>query len=71
MNYEIYSFDFDIDPITLLHKLDLNIIKMHVCTENDVISLSSSKRINMKRYIDTQKDIQTDTHTGTKTDRLD
>ena len=40
-----YSFDLDLDLITLVLKPDLDIVKMYVCTENEVPSLSSSKVI--------------------------
>ena len=36
----IYSFDLDLNPMTLVLKVDLDIIKMYVCTENEVPSLS-------------------------------
>ena len=30
------SFDLDLDPVNLLLKLDLDIIKMNVCTKKEV-----------------------------------
>ena len=30
-----YSFDLDIDPMTLIPELDLDIVKILVCTENE------------------------------------
>ena len=35
------SFDLDLDPMTLVLKLDLDIIKMHMCTKNEVPTFSS------------------------------
>ena len=42
---KFYSFDLDLDPVTLVLKLDLDIIKMYVCTKNEVPTFSSSKVI--------------------------
>ena len=36
---------FDLDPMTLMLKLDLDIIKMYLYAKNDVSSFSSSKVI--------------------------
>ena len=33
------SFDFDLDPMTFILKLDLDIIKMYVCTKNEEICI--------------------------------
>ena len=41
-NMKFYSFDLDIDPITLVLKSDLDIIKMSVCAENEVPSSDGS-----------------------------
>ena len=38
-------FDLDLDPMTLVLKLDLDIRKMYVCTENEVPIFNSSKVI--------------------------
>ena len=43
MNFK--SFDLDLDPMTLVLKLDLDIIKMYVCTKNEVPTFSGSKVI--------------------------
>ena len=40
---KFYSFDRDIDPMTLVLKLYLDIIEMYVCTENDGPNFSASK----------------------------
>ena len=40
-NMKFYSFD--LDPMTLVLKLDLDIIKMYVCTKDEVPIFSSSK----------------------------
>ena len=50
---KIYSLDLDLDPMTLVLKLDLDIIKMYVCAKNEVPSFSSSKDII---WTDTQTD---------------
>ena len=39
------SFDLDLDPMTLVLKLDLDIIKMYVCTKNEVPIFNGSKVI--------------------------
>ena len=43
MNFQ--SFGLDLDPMTLVLKLDLDIIKMYVCTKNEVPTFSGSKVI--------------------------
>ena len=40
---KIYSFDLDIDPMTLVRRLYLDIIEMYVCTENECPVFSGSK----------------------------
>ena len=40
---KFYSLDLDLDPMTLVLETDLDIVKMHVCTENEVSSYSGSK----------------------------
>ena len=40
---KFYLFDHDLDPMTLVLKLDLDTVQMHVCTENEVSSFSFSK----------------------------
>ena len=42
---EYYSFDLDLDPVTLVLKRDLDIVKMYVCSKNEVPTVSSSKVI--------------------------
>ena len=37
------SFDFDHDPMTLVVKFDIDIVKMDLSTENEVPSFSGSK----------------------------
>ena len=60
------TFDLDLDPMTLILKLDLNMVKMYLYTENEVPSCSSSKVIAWTdRQTDTQRDRQTDTHRQT------
>ena len=57
MNYEIYSFDLDLDPITLVLKLDLDIIKMYVCTS--VVQTLSLEQIHRQTHTWTYTDGQT------------
>ena len=38
-------WSFDLGPITLVLKRDLDIIKMYVCTKNEVPTFSDSKVI--------------------------
>ena len=40
-----YSFDLDLDPMILVLKLDLDMIKMYLCTKNEVPTYSGSKVI--------------------------
>ena len=56
-NMMFYSFDHDHDPMTLVHKLDLDMVKMYLHTKNKVPSYSSSKVI---ARTDTQTDTNTD-----------
>ena len=39
------SFDLDLNPMTLVLKLDLDMIKMYMCTKNEVPTFSGSKVI--------------------------
>ena len=39
------TFDLDFDPMTLILKLDLDMVKMYLYTEDEVPSYSSSKVI--------------------------
>ena len=47
---KFYWFGLDINPMTLVLKLDLDIVKMYVCTKNET-------------WTDTQTDTHTDRHT--------
>ena len=60
VNYEFYWFDLDLDPMTLVLKLDLDIVKLYVCTKDEAPTSNGSKVIAWT-------DIQTDGWT----DRLD
>ena len=40
-----YSFDLDHNPMTLVLKLDLDMVKMYLHTKNEVPSYSGSKVI--------------------------
>ena len=42
-NMMFYSFDFDLDPMTLILKLDLDMVKMYPHSKNEVPSYSGSK----------------------------
>ena len=42
---KFYSFDLDINPMTLVLKLNLYVKKMYVCTKNEGPTFSSSKVI--------------------------
>ena len=42
---EFYPFDLDLDSMTLVLKFGLDIVKIHVCTKNEVPIFSSSKDI--------------------------
>ena len=42
---KVKSFDLDLDPMTLVVNLDLDIIKMYMCTKNEVPTFSGSKVI--------------------------
>ena len=42
---KFWSFDLDPDPMTLVLKLDLDIIKMYMCTKYEVPTFSGSKVI--------------------------
>ena len=42
---KFYLFDLDYKPKTLTLKLNLDIVKMSLCAENDVLSFSGSKVI--------------------------
>ena len=44
-NMMFYSFDLDFDPITLVLKLDLDMVKMYLHYKNEVPSYSCSKVI--------------------------
>ena len=66
-----YSFDLDLNPMTLILKLDLDMVKTYLYTENEVPSYSGSKVIawtdrQTDRWTDTQTDIQTFRQTRVK-----
>ena len=44
-NMMFHSFDLDLDPMTLVLKLNLDMVKMYLHTKNEVPSYSSSKVI--------------------------
>ena len=51
---KFYSFALDLDPMTLVLKLDLDIVKMYVYSENEVPSFGSS---NIVGWVDTSADL--------------
>ena len=61
--------------MTLVVKLDLDIIKMYVCTKNEIPTFSGSKvqklstDTQIDRWTDRQTDRWTDRHTDRQTDR--
>ena len=55
-NSEFYWFDLDIDPMALVLELDLDIMKMYVCTKDEAPISNGSKVI---AWSDTQTDRQT------------
>ena len=66
-----FSYDLDLDPMTLILKLDLDMVKMYLHTKNEVPMSSGSKVI---AWTDRNTDNRhTDTHrqTDTQTDRHD
>ena len=54
-----YSFDLDLDPITLILKLDLDMVKMYLQAKNEVLAVEVQKL----------EPEQTDRQTHTQTDR--
>ena len=57
VKYDKNTFDLDLDPMTLILKFDLDMVKMFLYTKYEVTSYSSSKVI---AWTDTQIDTQTD-----------
>ena len=53
---KFYSFDLDFDPITLVLKLDLNIIKMYVCAKYVVSNWSASHGLNCMKPLSMGKE---------------
>ena len=68
------SCDLDLEPMTLILKLDLDIIKMCLHAKNEV-SRSKHSKVRARtdrhthRHTHRQTDRQTDTHTHRQTDR--
>ena len=55
------SFPFDLDPMTLILKFDLNMVKKYLCAENEVPIYSGSKVIAWTgRHRDRQTHTQID-----------
>ena len=55
-NISLYAFDLDLNPVILVLKLDLDMLKMHQRTENEVTNSYDSKVI---ARTDRQTDRQT------------
>ena len=51
---EFYPFDLYLDPVNLVLKIDLDIVKMYVYTENDVCRLQEFKSYILNRQTDRQ-----------------
>ena len=54
---KFYWLNFDLDPMTLILKLDLDIVEMYVCAQNEATTFNSSKVI---AWTDRNTDRQTD-----------
>ena len=59
----MFSYDLDLDPMNLILKLDLDMVKMYLHTKNEVSMSRGSKQTETQT--DTQTDRQTDRHTYT------
>ena len=58
-NMMFYSFDLDIDPMILVLKPDLPMVKMYMHNKHEVPSYSSSKVIaSTDRHIDRQTQVK-------------
>ena len=49
---KFYSFDLDLDPMTLMLKCNLNVVKMYVCVWKWSSVLQQFKSYSLKRYTD-------------------
>ena len=56
----LFSYDLDLDPMTLIFKLELDMIKMYLHAKNEVSMSSDSKGYSLNRQ-KTQTHRQTDT----------
>ena len=68
-NNQFYKSDFDLDPMTLVLKLDLDIVKMYHHTKNEISMSRHSKVIartdrQTHRHTDRQYENITFPHTG-------
>ena len=54
---KFYSFDLDFDLVTLILKLDLDIIKMSLCTKNEVPTFRQTDRQTHKQQTDSTENI--------------
>ena len=51
VKYDKNTFDLDLDPMTLILKLDLDMVKMYLYTEDEVPSYTSSKAVRISDVI--------------------
>ena len=50
----LYAFDFDLDLAIFVLKLDLNMVQMHLCTENEATNSCGSKSYSLNRETNRQ-----------------
>ena len=62
--HAVFSCDLDLDPMTLIYELDVNILKMYLHTNNELLDEGFQQSEHHR-----QTDRQTDTHTHTHTHR--
>ena len=63
LNYHFFSYDLDHEPMTLILKLYLDMVKMYLHTKNEISMSRGSKVIALT---DRNTDRQKDTHTHTQ-----
>ena len=55
-----FSFDLDPDPLTFILKLDLHLVNMYLCTENEIPSSNSSLKVIARTDRDIDRQTETD-----------
>ena len=71
-SFSCFEYDLDLDPMTLILKLDLDMVKMYLHAKNEVFMSRGSKVIaRTDRKTDRKTDRQTDRNTDRQTDRHD